>query len=295
MARYLGERRRRPPPAASRQGRFAPRNPPETARRRGSRRCTNTASKPMRAAPSMSVCSAVADRQHLVLRRIAGAGAAHGRRSPRCGLPYQVDPAAEPLVEVGDRAGAGLGNAAADHHPVGVEAMHVARRGSPSARARRDSPRDRAALPSRPVQARSVKSSPSAIAHAPALEDRAVAARADEADRLAERVERLDPRFAAGRDRSPRQSRGRPMRASCCFDRIGGARRIGDQDDAAALVAPLRAAARPRRDRASRRRGRRPRCRTGSAGIWDRACPRKLIRGPPRRAPARSARHPRDC
>src|SRR5207248_1543756 len=74
--------------------------------------------------------------------------------------------------------------------------------------------------------------------HAPALEDLAISSGPDEADGFIERVQRLDPSLSAGSDIIPalgRQSNARKLR----LDRFGGPRSVGDQHDAAALIAPL--------------------------------------------------------
>src|SRR5206468_12644738 len=65
-----------------------------------------------------------ADRQNLAWRRIAG----EVQRVPvnRCvRLAVPGDAAAELLVQVRDRPGAGFEHPAAHHHPIGIEAMHV--------------------------------------------------------------------------------------------------------------------------------------------------------------------------
>ena len=115
----------------------------------------------------------------------------------------------------------------------------------------------------------------------------AVLPSAEEAGRVRQRPDRGDPRLAAGRDPVPaiaRQADAVELR----LHRLGGARRIGDEDDLAPLVTPLRAAARPSPGRAARRRGRRPRCRTGSReyASGPSASQVTLIRGRPSPAPA---------
>ena len=124
-----------------------------------------------------------------------------------------------------------------------------------------------------PVQARSVNVVTLGDAHAASLENRAVGGCADEPD--GPRQARSGPSIPASPlvATTSQQSRGRPSRPSCAIDRIGGSRRIGDQDHAAALAAPLAQSRRPRPGRARRRRERRPRYRTGSAGISGRARP----------------------
>ena len=109
---------------------------------------------------------------------------------------------------------------------------------STSARDRRDSPADRARSPSRPVQARSVKSSssamrtplPSRISRSPAVPTKPTG---------------LPSAFSASIPASPLVATAviavarQPDARELLLDGFGGARRVGDQDDAAALVAPL--------------------------------------------------------
>ena len=123
---------------------------------------------------------------------------------------------AEPLVEIGDRPRAGLGHAAADHQPIGVEAMHVHVALGPAleigAIILGDRGRASVEAGARKVREMLVVGDP----HAAAFEDLAVSRRPDEADRIAERVQRLDPRFAAGRDRRPKHRAAARYGASCC-------------------------------------------------------------------------------
>ncbi len=62
--------------------------------------------------------------------------------------------------------------------------------------------------------------------HAAPFEDLAVAGGADEAHRPVERVQRLDPRLSAGRHEIISVAR-QPDPGELPFDRIGGARRVG--------------------------------------------------------------------
>ena len=79
------------------------------------------------------------------LRRIAGAVERVGvDRRVRLAVPGHSP--AEPLIEVGDGAGAGFGNTAADDQPVGVEAVHVHVARGPALQVGGDNPGDRPAL-----------------------------------------------------------------------------------------------------------------------------------------------------
>ena len=201
---------------------------------------------------------------------------------------------AEHRIDVGDRAGARLGNAAADDQPVGIEAMHVHVAVGPALKIARDSRPAPGAASSTPVHARSVNSSssairtplPSRISRSPAvpMKPTGLPSACSASIPASPLVAIAVPRFA--RQADPRE---------LLLDRFGGSRRVRDQDDAAPLARAIARAARQHPDRASRRRGRRPRCRTGSAGSLASSASQKLIRGQPRRAPARSARRPRDC
>ena len=156
----------------------------------------------MRAAPEHVGLQSVADRQHLARRRIAGEMQRVAvDRLVRLAVPGHS--AAEPLVKIGDRAGAGLEHAAAHHHPVGVEAMHVHVARGPALEVGAIFLRARAGSSVTPVQARSVKSSPSAIRTPRPSRIARSPARADEAD---------GPRQArsAPRSRLRRWSRSRP-------------------------------------------------------------------------------------
>ena len=99
-------------------------------------------------------------------------------------LAVPVDAAADAFVDVGERAGAGLGHAAADHQPVGVEAVHQHVAVRPALELRRDNRSTSGRSSSSPVQARSVKAVAVGDRDAAPFEDRAVRRGADEADRL---------------------------------------------------------------------------------------------------------------
>ena len=92
-------------------------------------------------------------------------------------------PAAELLVKVGNRAGAGLEHAAAHHHPVGIEAMHVHVARGPALEVRAIFARVRPAFHD-PGAGEIGEIVALGDPHAPPFEDRAVPGRADEADRL---------------------------------------------------------------------------------------------------------------
>ncbi len=158
----------------------------------------------------------VADRQHLVLRRIAGEAAAHVGRSSWSGLPYHVDAPAEPLHRGRQSRRRRLRERRRGSTIRSGLRQCIRTSRSPSVRARRDSPRLRSRSSSTPVHARSVKSSrsairtplPSRISRSPAVPMKPTG--------LPSALSAVDPRFAAGRDPRPRHRAASPMRASCC-------------------------------------------------------------------------------
>ncbi len=89
-----------------------------------------------------------------------------------------------------------------------------------------------------PVQARSVKSSPFAIRTPLPSRIDAVARGPYEADRLTERIQRLDPRLSAGRNEIIGIA-GKANPRELLVDGLCGARRVGDEGDAPPLPAPL--------------------------------------------------------
>ena len=123
----------------------------------------------------------VADRKHLVLGRVAGASE-RMRVDCRERLSVPGHPAAEHLVDVGDRTGTGLGYSPSNDHPIGVEAMHMDIALGEHLQLGAIVFRVRLVLVM-PVQARSVKFA-LGDPDPPAFEHRAIASGADEADRL---------------------------------------------------------------------------------------------------------------
>ena len=73
----------------------------------------------------------VAHRKHFVRRRIAGEVQSMGIDCLDAAC-HTRSRATEPLIEIGDRPGARFGHAAADYHPVGIQAVHVDVRVSPA-------------------------------------------------------------------------------------------------------------------------------------------------------------------
>src|SRR5438309_3918505 len=178
----------------------------------------------------------IADGENLARRRVTGT-MQRMAVDRLVGLAVPRHSAAQPRVDIGDRSGACLGDPATDHHPVRIQTMHLHVAFKPALELGTVFLRVGPAL----NQARAGEISEIVIvgdAYAPSLKDFTVGLPAQESYPPTERLQRLDAGFAAGSDEVIRVARQCDAR-ELLLNRVGGPRRVGDQDDTAPFPAPL--------------------------------------------------------